>query len=55
MVDFTGGDYYYNLLTTTTVLWSFGVQNVTAIDNIVNYIFGGSGEGCHVGGTTASV
>lgn len=55
MVDFTGGDYYYNLSTTTTVLWSFGVQNVTAIDNIVNYIFGGSGEGCFVGGTTASV
>ena len=55
MVDFTGGDYYYNLSTTTTVLWSFGVQNVTAIDNIVNYIFGGSGEGCFVGGTAASV
>ena len=55
MVDFTGGDYYYNLSSPTTVLWSFGVQNVTAIDNIVNYIFGGSGEGCHVGGTTGSV
>jgi len=55
MVDFTGGDYYYNLSSPTTVLWSFGVQNVTAIDNIVNYIFGGSGEGCFVGGTAASV
>lgn len=55
MVDFTGGDYYYNLSTTTTVSWAFGVQNVTAIDNIVNYIFGGIGKGCFVGGTTASV
>lgn len=55
MIDFTGGDYYYTLSTTTTVLWSFGVQNVTAIDNIVNYIYGGSSEGCFVGGTTGSV
>lgn len=55
MIDFTGGDYYYTLSTTTTVLWSFGVQNVTAIDNIVNYIYGGNAEGCWVGGTTGSV
>ena len=55
MVDFTGGDYYLTLSSTITVSWAFAVQNATAIDNVVNYIFGGSGEGCFVGGTTASV
>ena len=54
-IDFRAADYYLTLSTTTTVSWAFAVQNATAIDNIVNYIFGGSGEGCFTGGTTGSV
>ena len=54
-IDFRGADYYLTLSSTITSQWAFGVQNATAIDNVVNYIFGGSGEGYGVGGSTGSV
>jgi hypothetical protein len=54
-IDFIGGDYYLILSSTITSQWAFGVQNATAIDNAVNYLYGGAGEGYHVGGTTGSI
>jgi hypothetical protein len=54
-IDFRGADYYLTLLSTITSQWAFGVQNATAIDNAVNYLYGGAGEGYHVGGTTGSI
>ena len=54
-IDFRSGDYYLTLSSTITSQWAFGVQNATTIDNAVNYLYGGAGEGYHVGGTTGSI